>query len=742
MFKRTLTLAVSVMFLAGCQSPWLKTPVADRKSEQPAVTVINKVDKTQPQSFKNLAELRAFLASNSNQVVNMSARESGIGGGAMMKTLAAPVADSSGLTGSGNPSYSKTNNQVEGVDEADIVKTDGEYIYYGHNQGVEVVKSFPANEAQVLSKIKINGSVDGIMLYGKKLVVYGSDYNWQPPVDATATTAEKSASDSISSVSSSGSEPSTAISAPARTMGKIASMPFFGGGSNYSYLNVYDVADPRNVKLLADLRLEGGIFGARLIDKYLYVITDKYDYEIGDADPMPKLYLANKVIVGSFPPVHYFPIPYNSYTFTAINALDLSSENYEPKREIYLLDGQKTMYVSEKNIYFGLTKYLNEQDLLIDKTRAVVQPRLSSSDQALIQRIDSLPDEILAKYERQNKINNILMRFGASLSVQEQKIVEEQVREGILRDHPKLADELITTEFHRVSLNGLDIKHEAQGQVPGQLLNQFSLDELQGNLRVAVTRPQSWSQILSEEQKKSSNNLYVLDSNLKAIGTLEGLAPGEQIYAARFMGEKAYLVTFVQTDPLFVIGLSDPTAPKLLGELKIPGFSNYLHAFDENTLIGIGKDTETSQWGGQTTTNLKIALFDVTNPGSPKELSTLKLGSRGSDSSALYDHLAFMFDKSKNILALPVTLYRQSFEQFGYGKMDFNGSLILDLSNKKITEKGRVTHATEMASGSFDYLKAVRRNLIIENNLYTISDGELRINAISDLANVKSINFN
>jgi uncharacterized secreted protein with C-terminal beta-propeller domain len=740
MTKKIITLVVSMMFLVGCQSPYLKTPIADKKADQPAVQAIPTGDQTTPKYFSSLADLKQFLAAHQNLAATTMMAKDAVGGGANEMMLAKTTATPQAVSGdTAQPNYTKTNNQVEGVDEADIVKTDGNFLYYGKEQAVEIIKSFPATEAKRLAELKMPGSVNGIFLYKNRLVVYGQNYNWQPPIEPATADATSSPTQGEIPAGSYGNSPNVLPASPVAS--KVAGImpPFWGGDSNYAYLTIYDVSDPASPSKLSDLRLEGNIFGARLIDKYLYLVTDKYSYDPIMVDPLPRLYINDKLSTASFPRVAYFDMPYSGYSFTAVNALDLSSDNFEPKREVYLLDGQKSLYVSEKNLYFGLTKYLNEQELLVKKTKEVVWSRLTPTDQATIQKIEDLPEEILSKDEKLQKTNLILLRFGAKLSAPEQKKIEADVKTGILTEHPKLADELITTDLHRISLNGLEIAHVAEGRVPGQLLNQFSLDEKDGNLRVAVTRPQGWSNLLSEEQKKSSNNLYVLDSQLKAIGSLEGLAPTEQIYAARFMGDRAYLVTFVQTDPLFVIDLKDPTQPKLLGELKLPGFSNYLHPYDENTLIGLGKDTETSQWGGQVASSLKIALFDVSNPATPMELSSLTLGDRGSDSAALYDHLAFTFSKEKNLLALPISLTSKATGRYDYGLLDFNGSVVLDLANKKIVEKGRVSHNVSdvQTNGVYDYQKAVRRNLIIENNLYTLSDARLKIN---DLANFKEIN--
>lgn len=179
----------------------------------------------------------------------------------------------------------------------------------------------------------------------------------------------------------------------------------------------------------------------------------------------------------------------------------------------------------------------------------------------------------------------------------------------------------INTEIYKFNLQDAKCTFIKIGTVPGSVLNQFSMDEKDGYFRIATTDSKSW------REEDNTNNLYVLNENLEIVGKVEDLAPGEKIYSVRFMGNRAYMVTFVQTDPLFVIDLSDPTKPTVLGELKIPGYSKYLHPYDETHLIGIGEDTKVVNYGygdQVTTDGMKISLFDVTDPNNPKEMYTEK----------------------------------------------------------------------------------------------------------------------
>src|SRR3989339_837115 len=193
------------------------------------------------------------------------------------------------------------------------------------------------------------------------------------------------------------------------------------------------------------------------------------------------------------------------------------------------------------------------------------------------------------------------------------------------------------------------------------------------------------------------------------------------------------MVTFKQTDPLFVIDLKDPKRPTVLGELKIPGFSNYLHPYDANTMIGIGKDTDVNEWGGVTTRAIKLSLFDVSDVSSPKEIDTYVMGDRGSDSIALYDHKAFLFSRDKNLLAIPVSL--QNSGEFGWSKLTFTGAAVFNITRDGFKLSGKIDHSDGGRISNQDYWggytyydNTVKRSLYINDALYTFSNKYLKKN--------------
>jgi uncharacterized secreted protein with C-terminal beta-propeller domain len=252
------------------------------------------------------------------------------------------------------------------------------------------------------------------------------------------------------------------------------------------------------------------------------------------------------------------------------------------------------------------------------------------------------------------------------------------------------------------------------------------MDEYNGIFRIATTLSPRWSRY-GESNQVSTNQVYALDNNLKVLDKLEGLAEDESIYSTRFIADKLYMVTFKQIDPFFVIDLSDPTKLKELGQLKIPGFSKYLHPYDETTIIGIGKDaTETGRTKG-----LKISLFDVSDFSDPKEIASYISDERYSDSTALYEHKAFLFSKEKNLLVIPG--YNYNYQQTSE---NYNGALVFDIRKDSITLRGLIDHS----QGSERYYQpSVERSLYIEDLLYTKSLNLLRINDLDDLSSVKNL---
>ncbi|MBK7773804.1 MAG: beta-propeller domain-containing protein [Sandaracinaceae bacterium] len=302
----------------------------------------------------------------------------------------------------------------------------------------------------------------------------------------------------------------------------------------------------------------------------------------------------------------------------------------------------------------------------------------------------------------------------------------------------------MSTRLHRFDLSGASTSYAASGRVTGQLLNQFSLDESDGVVRVAVTEDrwldaqgnviepnedQPWGDGTLVSASPVSRVLTLGDAagKLSELGRSHDLAPGERIFSTRYVGDTAYVVTFRQIDPLFVVDLSDPADIVVQGEVEIPGFSTYMHPLDAGHLLTIGRDIDpvTQQDNG-----MALQIFDVSNPDAPVRTHVYTVP--GAYSQAQYDHLAFNFDARLGLLAIPVDTYDTTF--------DSTLALFSVSVAGGIAPAGSISHSS-FYSGCVDgvgdyycsYSPTVRRGLFIEDFVYTISLGGVTVHALTDL---------
>jgi len=606
---------------------------------------------------------RRLLAEAGNQAVYTLR-----GANSLMKqaesVVQAPAADT------GSVRYSTTNVQVQGVDEADLVKTDGKYIYQVSGEKVIISQAYPAQSMKVVAVLNPEDtglSPQELYVDENYLVVIGSTRtNMVWPMDL-AVSAKR-------------------IMPPYYYAPKVKAL-------------IYNIKDKENITKVRELELDGSLISSRKIGNALYLVANQYVYyyPAQGTEPIPLPTYRDTAVkdeasqiplteIRCFPPVLH-------PNYLLVAALDLSKPKEAAEISAYLGSGEN-IYVSEEHLYVAVTQYQGHYP----------------------------------------------------------------GRPGILEKAAAETEQEKTVIF-KFALKPGQVTYLQKGEVPGRILNQFSMDEYAGNFRIATTTGYSWS---SGEQT-SRNNLYVLDKSLSIIGRLEGIAPGEQIYSTRFMGERAYMVTFKTVDPLFVLDLQNPQNPKILGALKIPGYSDYLHPYDANHFIGFGKDTvevthKDSKGKVVGTTayylGMKIALFDVTDVANPKELYSEKIGDRGTHSDLLYNHKALLFDKEKNLLAFPVTVMevagggeklepRTGMPE--YGQFAFQGAYVykLDLS-KGFTLQGRITHLTPedyRKAGTYgaEPSKEVKRILTIGDTLYTLSDSRLQANQLTDLKEINNL---
>lgn len=548
--------------------------------------------------------------------------------------------------------YSETNIQVEGVDEPDIVKTDGTYLYIVADGKIYIIKAYPAEQVLVLSEISLEDGVtpSNIFINEDHLVVFANSYEYVVGDYQYEYTC-------------------------------------YWGGSSKAIINIFDISDRGNPELENEIEIDGVYFDSRMIGEYIYVILNEYSsniYRVIDENEtlcIPKISINDDE--QEIPPdsIYYVDIPELSDSMTHV--LSINILNGDVNQKSFMLGSSQIMYVSQNNIFLVYSHY---------------------------------------RY-------NELLSKGVGGGYEQNTII------------------------HKISVNAEDISYAAQGEVTGRVLNQFSMDEHNNYFRVATQVDGNW---WKDDQ---TTNVYILDENLERISEIENIAPGEFMHSARFIGDKAYLVTFKKVDPFFTLDLSDPYHPEIMGELKIPGYSDYLHPYDENHIIGIGKDTvepeEGESWGRDFAwyQGIKIALFDITDFNNPKEKAKIIIGDRGTDSPALYDHKAFLFDREKELLVIPVRLCEISDEikqqNDGYtgnkcGECTFQGAYVYQLNLEDgFKFKGRITHGNDENQGGFWWGSwggsTISRSLYIGETLYTISEAMVKMNDLDTIEEINSV---
>lgn len=679
------------------------------------------------QKFKDYAEMKEFMEKNAvsgasgynylggvntfqkRMDVSMEAAPSG--------EWAAPVP----TDGMGGGDYSTTNIQVAGVDEGDIVKTDGKYIYAVSGDEVVIIDAYPASDAKEISRIKLDSNPGGIYINGDKLAIYGQNYNLYNAKEYESILPRRN--------------------------------------NNYSFLNIYDISDRSNPKQIRSFNFEGRLVNSRMIGDYVYSVTSSYNYYAYDEKfPVPMILENGKVITNSpankicvkciSPDVYYFNIPYHSYNFTTVSSLNVKNGAEEINSEVYLLDGQQnSMFVSEGNIYITFNKQVSEEELIMDITmdmlKEYVFPEMSEKDRETISKIEKTDNDILSPMEKYRKITALMAKYENMFADREDEF-EKEMEKRIKQKYEDISKELEKTVIHKIEIKDGKLEYKTFGEVTGRVLNQFSMDESEGYFRIATTRSRDWSRF-NNDSSQSYSNIYVLDNDMKVVGKVEELAKGEQIYSVRFMQNRAYMVTFRQTDPLFAIDLSNPASPQVLGELKVPGFSSYLHPYDETTLIGLGKEADSE---GGIIGGVKLSLFNVSDVKNPKEIDKYVLGDRSSDSIAINEHKAFLFSKDKNLLVIPVStqgimeIWSSARPEISpeniIDKNYFNGAAVFNISKRGFELKGKIDHA-DSDENYYDYQSNVQRSLYINDVLYTLSNKYLKANLLNTLEEVKSL---
>jgi uncharacterized secreted protein with C-terminal beta-propeller domain len=454
-----------------------------------------------------------------------------------------------------------------------------------------------------------------------------------------------------------------------------------------------------------------------MIGNTVYLLSRESVYPYNDRIIVPAIRENAKVVLT--PDVYYFDNPELLYDFTTVTSFD-TGNGATKDAKTYLVGSGNIVYVSTDAMYVSYQKYNN----IYRPMRGMMEPAIGvaqisggSAGSSAPVSVSSVVDDFNTMNEADKQAAIAEMKSGEQEAIRKKEIDQS------------------TTIIHKIGINNGAITYLANGAVPGYLKNQFAMDEYNDNLRVATT-----SDVWTTRGQYEYNNVFVLDSAMKTIGSLTHIAEQEKIYSTRFIGDRLYMVTFKRIDPFFVIDLATPTSPKILGKLKIPGYSDYLHPYDKNLIIGIGKETTANDWGGVSTRGLKLALFDVSDVEHPRQVGKVEIGDAGSDSSALSDHRAFMFDKAKNLLVIPARVVNQNAVQkdkmSGDQSQIWYGAYVFGVNpDTGFVLRGTVEHGT---GGNMYYYygssqNEVKRSLYIGDTLYTLSSAKILANSINQI---------
>lgn len=540
-----------------------------------------------------------------------------------------------------NMEYSTTNIQVDNVDEADVIKTDGKYVYYISGSELFIMEAYPPEQMRTVYRhdfLEEGLSPLELFLYEGRIAVI-----------------------------------------------LINGQSIKKGYSNYTVVRTYDIKDPANPKLERTFELDYRYLTSRMIENHLYIVTTAnidsektkpgyVDSAMGDSKreiSYKDLYLMRGNASNKYRKIN------------VVAALPVDDPNTEAQVKAYIGGGGEVVYVSTEHIY------------IVESTSNVI------TKNSMGEFFDSLVKE--------NFRGMRFLEFGTSI--------------------------------YRIKIQDGKIGDFNSALVPGRVDNQFFMDEYDGYFRI-TTQKENWIY--------ASSNVYVLDSDMKVCGSLEGLAPGESIYASRFMGDRLYLVTFKTVDPLFVISLKDPRNPEVLGELKIPGYSEYLHPLDENHIIGIGKDTAGGNKDFSFYQGLKMAIFDVSDVNNPKEKFVEIIGDRGSDSELLRNHKALMYMKSLELMAFPVTLYERKEENsyVEFGEFSFQGAYVYNVnSSDGFKLRGRISHldgydeVENFKEYQEDDDSFINRIIFSNGSLYTFSADKVKATRYSDMKEISEVDL-
>lgn len=590
-----------------------------------------------------------------------------------------------------NPdNHSGTNNQVQGVDEADMVKSDGNFIYLVHNDQLIIVDAWPADESHVLSRTTLGGWGAALYLDGSHLTVVST--KWIYDEDDWGINPGWIIDDGGGWIWAADGAPITAAPQADLTLASTRlAMPYLGlwhwrPSHRQVQVTVYDVADPAAPSVISTTSIDGSLTSSRNIDGTVYLVLD---HQINLPSP--------EIIAGETPGTWVYQSE-EAYR-TRLEGMTLA-ELFPSYTTTFADAGRPAVngaILDTSSLYAPQT--LGDEDSMfsvITFDAAADAPQITGTT-AVVGCTGQMYMSADALYVA---ATNYDAPMGAWL--------------GDAR-----------TDLYRFTVSDTGVAFDSAGQVPGWIINSYAMDEHNGYLHIATTTRQvGVNDGTGETTNTVSNNVFTLQSNgstLEVTGALTGLALTERIYAARFIGDRGYLVTFRRIDPLFTLDLSDPASPHVAGELEMPGYSSYLQPISDTLVLGIGRDADAE---GRVN-GLKASLFDVSDFAHPALLDTYKFTSETdsgmtpwwsdwTSSPAEWDPHALSYFPAQQILALPVL-------DWGW----WNGHARLELL--------KIDPATGFtALGQIEHEGQVLRSLQIGDYLYSIGTDAIKIVSFAD----------
>jgi hypothetical protein len=602
--------------------------------------------------------------------------------------------------------YSETNTQVDGVDEADRVKTDGQYVYVLSDRDLVVVKSWPAARTEELGRVALGTWASSFFLDGDKAIVLGSANLHEVVRDVPGRDAGE------------GDTSKPVAAADAEGVSQEGEIP----GSYYEYspvatVTVVSLADKANPRVLKEYFFDGYTADSRRIAAKVYLAVNNYQ-QVYDLEYWP----AGLAWYGPDgedvrPPPEEINAAFDALIAGNIDKIRARTRAGWLPRYWTATGGDKATYASGQSIG-GCTD--------------VHAPSVFSG-QGLLSLVSLDVDSgNIAGSTIQGSWGTVYASLDA-IYVGSTNWDFYWWWQGDAEVPP------IKTHIHKFAFDAQgDARYRASGEVLGYAVNQFAFDEYQGHLRVATTDGFGWWN--NEETESRVTVLRQAEDRLEQVGAVTGLGLGERIFAVRFIGDQGYVVTFRQVDPLYVLDLKDPADPKVSAELKIPGFSSYIHPLEPGYLLTAGRDGDAEGNVG----GIKIEIFDVTDPTNPKSVQTAVIGDGWNTwSDVLWDHKAFTFFRSRNLLAIPVGGWVQTQEEGGWWGEYKSELALFRVTREAIEVLPGISHmgffedygGNDHCRNYSGYWQAqIYRGVFIEDYVYSLSQLGMQVHDTRDLS--------